>query len=273
MADRLASAGIGSNVTQATFLDYVGRHDEVDNEIQDAKETVRSLNKRRKDLRKTMKASGLNLEAFDRHLMDVNRSGEEREADDREYRRYMSWRNKPVGFQPSMDLQGDANIKALNANELAAIDREGFDAGKSGRRRDSNPWETGSELAQRWDSHWLEGQGSIADSMGPDPAAGEGAAAAKRGRGRPRKDTTPAPPNDIARAQGKADALAGVRDHAARWAPGEAGHADYALGYAEGEKERHNNQGELVNGATPAPRRRGRPPRTAQEHPDQTPAA
>jgi hypothetical protein len=42
-----------------------------------------------------------------------------------------------------------------------------------------------------------------------------------------------AAPNPIACETGYTDGFAGVRDHAARWAAGEAGHGDYELGWNE----------------------------------------
>lgn len=47
-----------------------------------------------------------------------------------------------------------------------------------------------------------------------------------------------ATPNSEAREAGREDGLGGVRDHAARYPKGEAGHGDYELGRADGEAER-----------------------------------
>lgn len=57
-----------------------------------------------------------------------------------------------------------------------------------------------------------------------------------------------APPNAEARAAGRADGLAAVRDHAARYQQGEPGHRDYELGVADGqaERERAFNMGPRV---------------------------
>ena len=99
-------------------------------------------------------------------------------------------------------------------------------------------------------------------------------------------DRQPAEPHAEARAQGREDGLAGHRDHAARWPAGEYGHADYALGHADGEAERARvmalgeaQQGgdaghEGGNGAEPPKRRRGRPRVQAEAgHEDLPPAA
>lgn len=76
----------------------------------------------------------------------------------------------------------------------------------------------------------------------------------KRGRGQPRKDVNgaTAEPNEEARRIGREDGLGGVRDHAARWAPGEPGHDDYEAAHADGAAERARVMalGEPVGGAT-----------------------
>jgi hypothetical protein len=47
-----------------------------------------------------------------------------------------------------------------------------------------------------------------------------------------------AAPNPLARETGYTDGFAAVRDHAAKWAAGEAGHGDYELGWVEGQAAR-----------------------------------
>lgn len=183
MADRLADAGDqGANLTQATFLEYVGRHEDIDREILDAKETVRSLNKRRKDLRKTIIAVGINLDAFDRHLRDVDRSGEEREAEDDQYRRYMRWRLKPVGYQPGLFDTGDEPL--THDVDLEGVEADGFEAGRSGARADSSTWTPGTPAHDRWHAAWLRGQ-EQAVMHGPVGNGANGAEQPTRRRGRP----------------------------------------------------------------------------------------
>jgi hypothetical protein len=64
--------------------------------------------------------------------------------------------------------------------------------------------------------------------------------------------------------------LAGHRDHGTRYPNGEIGAAAYELGHAEGEKERHGEEGGESGGGEPeaeatAPKRgRGRPRKEAQ---------
>lgn len=187
MAQSLSSA-IGQNgdnsVTQAVFLDYLSRHEDADAAIEDAKETVRSLNRVKKNLRKTISAEGINIEVFDRALEDGKKSGETRDAEDRQYRRYMAFQHKPIGLQVGMDFTSpDPGLMALNKLELGRIDAQGYQAGNGGHPRESNTFSLGTEAYQAWDSAWVRGNADFeSDGLGEQPAA------PKRGRGRPRKN-------------------------------------------------------------------------------------
>jgi hypothetical protein len=102
--------------------------------------------------------------------------------------------------------------------------------------------------------------------------------AADRGEPQPTEETAPrrrrakatgvAPISPEIFAIGKADGLAGVRDHAARYPNGEIGAAAYELGHREGELERQGAEagGDIGQAAEPAPakRGRGRPRKEAQ---------
>jgi hypothetical protein len=181
MADALASRQMpGSNVTQATYLEFLDRYADADNEVRAAVDA-------RKNLRASIKAAGIPLAAFDRTRKDSEKSGEIREHEETWYRRMMAWRHKPVGFQASMDLETDEpGVAALNIHELKRIDNEGFEAGKGGRRRDSNSYTPGTEAYTRWDTAWLRGQAEIAASTAKTPGAAEAARAAGANGGRPR---------------------------------------------------------------------------------------
>jgi ribosome modulation factor len=171
MAEALRDAGVGHNLTRPTFIEFCTKHDEVEKELAEIAETRRSLNRRRKDLRKNMGAAGIDIEMFDRMRADLDLTPEEREAQQIDYVRYMEWMRAPVGFQPSMDLQtDDPGERAFNVHELHAIDGEGFDAGRNGRRRDSNPYRPGTEAHQRWDNAWGRGQQVAVEAMGGEDA-------------------------------------------------------------------------------------------------------
>lgn len=184
MAESLSSAAEhGRNtpdVTQAVSLGFHSEMDALDNE-------AKGLREARKKLRLRIKQAGIQLRGFDRARHDAERSSAEREAEDREYRRQMAWMSKPVGFQPSMDLDEavDEGLRALNVHELHRVDNEGMAAGEAGWKRERNPWSLGTEAYQRWDAAWLRGQAAIASTLNGGSANGDGTP--KRGRGRPRK--------------------------------------------------------------------------------------
>jgi uncharacterized protein (UPF0335 family) len=98
------------------------------------------------------------------------------------------------------------------------------------------------------------------------PMANGGAAAPGRRRGAKAPEGDPVV-NPDAFQMGKADGLAGHRDHAARYPEGEIAANAYQLGHAAGQRERHGPEG---NGADPEPaaapkRGRGRPRKPAEQ--------
>jgi hypothetical protein len=149
------------NVTQATYLDFLQQY-------KDADEAVAEAVGERKALRKTIKGAGINLKAFDRQRKDAEKSGEVREEEDREYRRYMAWCGKPVGFQPDMfpertasDERAMAEYQATQAEEAGEI------AGKNGVDRARNPWTPGTFLWEQYDRGWMRGQEILAATLTP----------------------------------------------------------------------------------------------------------
>jgi hypothetical protein len=194
MAEALRDAA-GPNLTRATFIEFCTKHDEVERELADVAETKRSLNKRRKDIRKNMGAAGIDVDMFDRMRADLELTPEEREANARDLAQYMAWMQAPAGFQASMDFQSDdPGERAYNVHELHAIDGEGFDAGKTGRRADSNPYRPGTEGHARWHNAWNRGQQLAVESMGGGAPQPEPAAAANGHAAAPAPEAPPDPP-------------------------------------------------------------------------------
>lgn len=187
MAKSLSVAG-SNGASQAAYLAFVQRYADADRDVRQAVAA-------RKDLRAAIKAAGIPLPSFDRARKDADVSGEMRENLDQWYRKLMAWQRKPVGFQGGLDLGEAATEQQWDVHELHAVDNQGFDSGKGGRNRDSNPWTPGTEAFQRWDNAWIRGQAEIASTLGDKPAArkptaangsaANGATAAKP-RGRPR---------------------------------------------------------------------------------------
>jgi ribosome modulation factor len=117
-------------------------------------------------------------------MSDRDEAGVVRERIDAAKRWLMAWDRKPLGVQASMDLTGSQGSPDLNVHELKAVDAEGFEAGRTGKKRERNPYTPGTEAAQRWDSAWLRGQGEAVERLGK-PAPSTPASGERRGRGRP----------------------------------------------------------------------------------------
>jgi hypothetical protein len=163
------------NVTKASFLQFIDEYTDVDAAVAEAVGM-------RKDLRARIKGAGLNLSAFDRARKEAEKSGERREAEDREYRRNLEWLGKPLGYQSTMGYpeqrppaNGDDRFKAEQAavseHQVHQVSDAGHAAGKLGRARDQNPWSPGSYLHQVWDGGWNIGAEALAQSRIPEPEA------------------------------------------------------------------------------------------------------
>lgn len=168
MAQPLSSERAGNGITSGEFLTYFDKHTDIDQALVEAQETVRSVRRRRKDLRNTMKADGINIAAFDRAYVDEKRSGEEREAEDKRYREFMAWLKKPVGTQSAMDFAP----AEPNTHDLHKAETKGLEAGKRGDRADSNSYTPGTESFARYHAGWLRGQALKvqAEVKPPEPA-------------------------------------------------------------------------------------------------------
>jgi hypothetical protein len=176
-----SDTGYGANLTQASFLQFI---DELDNADQMVAEAVGN----RKDVRKRCIGAGLNIKAVDQARKVAEQAGDKREQHDRDFRQYMLWLGKPMGFQANWIDPDHGNAPAPNGQDMAAVsehqqqqvERAGRAAGEAGRDRGANPWSPGHVLAQLWDQQWLAGQEALARKIGPT----ESAVPPKR-RGRP----------------------------------------------------------------------------------------
>lgn len=172
-----------TNITQSTFLQFVDEYNDVDQAVSEAVGM-------RKDLRKRIRGAGLNLAAFDRARVQAEKSGDKREEEDREFRRYMGWLNKPIGYQSDwIDPErraaispngpdGGEDIAAVSEHQKRQVELAGHSAGEAGRDRDANPWSPGTLLYTVWDGAWLDGQEVLASKILPPETA-------PRKRGRP----------------------------------------------------------------------------------------
>jgi hypothetical protein len=176
---------IGGNVTQETFLAYLDEYTEAD-------QVVKEAAGKRKDLRKRIAGSGVNLEAFDRSRKEADKSGERREMEDREYRRYMRWIGKPVGETtprygspngsdaPDDAADSPSELRPVSDLQRSRVEEAGYAAGAGGQTRNMNPWTPGTLLAGDWDQAWQRGADARAEAAANEPQP------ERRGRGRPR---------------------------------------------------------------------------------------
>lgn len=178
MAEPLSDAGAGHNgpapdqMTAAMMFDFLDRHETI---VAQRKR----LTKAKKDLDEEIEKAGMPIESWRHFLSTREQAGVIRERIDAGWRKLHLWDAKPVGVQAAMDLAAGADGE-LSEAELARAEREGFETGKAGRKRESNPYTPGMETAQRFDSGWLRGQEALVnETVGRD--------AEPRRRGRPRK--------------------------------------------------------------------------------------
>jgi uncharacterized protein (UPF0335 family) len=167
------------NVTQTTFLAFV-------EELNNADQAVAEAVGMRNDVRKRAHGAGLNMKAVDQARKVAEQSGDKRDQHDRDFRQYMTWFGKPIGFQsdwvdPAHGSRpnGGEDTSAIAQHQVHQVETAGQAAGEGGHERGANPWSPGTFLYQTWDQKWLEGQEAIARRMGPAEAA------APRKRGRP----------------------------------------------------------------------------------------
>jgi hypothetical protein len=145
--------------------------------------------------KKAAKADGIDLDALRLLEKLADLDTDEAELQLRHLRQYAAWIELPIGSQ--LNFFGEATT----ANPKAAEFREwsaggvGFDAGKAGHTRDTNPHKAGSAEHVAWDKSWsngnkawLKGQKQIAGEMKANGKAhGKASGGGKASVGRPRK--------------------------------------------------------------------------------------
>jgi hypothetical protein len=175
MAEPLSGLNAGHNggspvgdATAAIVFDYLDRYEEAD-------ERVKVANKARKELRTEIEKTGIPLEAWDSFRRDREKPGHLRQRIDAARAQLMEWDLKPVGYQGQMEFKAEVA-------DLKRVDGEGFDAGKTGIKREANPFTPGTEIFVRWDTAWLRGYAeNPAATQGDGGENGE----VRRRRGRP----------------------------------------------------------------------------------------
>lgn len=135
--------------------------------------------------KKAAKGDGIDLDA----LKDLERlaklDDDEAEVRLRHMHQYAVWANLPIGTQ--LDAFGQHQIpkpkqKAEAEHQQWTASDSGYRAGRSGRPRDDNPHEPGTEAHVSWTNGWLAGQRQIADAMADGASELPTPTARRRGR-------------------------------------------------------------------------------------------
>lgn len=171
MADALArrSPAIGEKspigtMTAVQYFTFLEEYTEADNR-------VKTANNQRKELRDRIKAALGDpdlVEAFDRARKGRDLSGAYRQKQDAAYAQLMAFDRKPVGYQARLGVGEDGQPLPMTQAEAARIDLEGLEAGKAKWSREDNPYISGSDEFDRWDTAWRRGQAKLGADLTDD---------------------------------------------------------------------------------------------------------
>lgn len=164
-----------SNLTQATYLEFIDAYTDADTAV------AEKVNERKALRVKGKTEYGIDLEAFDQMRKLEKQSGEARAATQRAIHQYMAWIGKPL---PDGTDDDDRPVKQpapaeINEIQVRQVKTAGFSAGRAGDSRDLNSWSPGSLLYQIWDESWHEGRDALAQDQLDKPEV-------KPRRGRPK---------------------------------------------------------------------------------------
>lgn len=137
------------DATQGLMYDFLERHESI-------VEGRKALNKQKKELVEAVEKAGIPKASWEHFLKTREEAGVVRERVDAVWRQLHRWDNKPIGVQSGM-VFSSASDADLNVHELKRVDLEGHEAGKAGRKRESNPYTPSTEAYQRWDNAWIRG--------------------------------------------------------------------------------------------------------------------
>lgn len=174
MADETI-AGPGHNsvieISEEKYHAYVGRH-------ADLEEQAQIIAKKKKNLRKQMRADGIRLTEFDAasKLAELKRD----DVDDhfRHLQQYLRWNRVPIGEQFELNIPeaagGFEDEAAILARATATATQDGFWAGIRNRPMGENPHDDNTDAGQAWIKAWHDGQARRnAESLDPLDDDGE----------------------------------------------------------------------------------------------------
>jgi ribosome modulation factor len=119
--------------------------------------------------------AGIDRKMLKQVRVEADLTAEERAINEKRRRLYLTWLNKPVGFQSEMEVAPVAPVANGHAEPPDETDQKhasneayewGVSAGKAGAATDSCPYPPGSEEAQSWRGGWGAGQKIAVESLG-----------------------------------------------------------------------------------------------------------
>lgn len=142
---------LGSNLTQATFLEFF-------DEYQAACNAVTSALGERRDVIKRAEGAGINRRGFLNARSLAEQSGEKRQQEFIATHTYMGYLGKPLTMDPI-----PAPIdNTITEHQRRKVEGDGFQAGRHDQNRQSgNTWAPGSLLYQVYDDAWVAGQEAL----------------------------------------------------------------------------------------------------------------
>lgn len=165
-----------SNVTDETILLHVDLAVAAGRELKLAQEDQKLAAAVHRNVFKTAKAAGVNTRILKEMIALRQVDSAEREMDDRDRERYRKLMGMTIGTQFVMDVAPQPAAAATEGDEFAmSMARDdGFKAGRAGADRvTTNQFVPGTGLHVVFDTGWVKGQASIADTLAAPKGKGK----------------------------------------------------------------------------------------------------
>lgn len=152
-----------SNVTKATVEEHARKIFAQQARVTEAAEELKSIRADLSAYYKSAKGDGVNIDAIKSVGKMRKRDASEIRTEQRDIRRYLSV------LAPSHAKQLDMFVNWGGA--VSDPDAEGFAAFKNSEPVSNNPYQAGSEDAQKWDGGWHRGEEAVIRGMGSGASA------------------------------------------------------------------------------------------------------
>lgn len=170
MAETVKEDAKRRNLSAATFQDFV----EELSTLGDQKDRIVGKIRNR---RKAAKEAGINLGEMDAVLKLKTMDTQEVKDNEADRLQYAKWLKVDLGFQASLELP-EPDEKQVARLTKFDTHRAGYEAGKRGDPRNTNPHEPGTVAHPFWDQGWADGDNDVFQN-----AAKPKARVAKKGAG------------------------------------------------------------------------------------------